>query len=306
MNSSFVERFADEQQLPKSFEHTAEQFFIPLASTLATRSRLHKAKPCTTKQPKTPYFIGLNGCQGSGKTTLTAFLTRYLKEQYQLKVCSFSLDDFYLSHKERLNLSKEIHPLLKTRSVPGTHNVQQLNSVLQLLNQQRTPIDIPRFNKAIDDVADKSQWQRITEPVDIVIFEGWCWGVEPQSPEKLEKPINDLEKTQDESGQWRHYVNQQLIKHYQPLYTSMNTWVAILAPSFDCVYQWRLEQENKLANKVKTTNDKIMSPEEIAQFICYFERLTNAALVQMPSFADVVIKLDQQRDVIALNNKFTD
>ena len=162
------------------------------------------------------------------------------------------------------------------------------------------------FNKAIDDVVDKSQWQRITDPVDIVIVEGWCWGVEPQTSETLDQPINALEEKQDKSGQWRHYVNQQLTKHYQPLYTLMNTWVAILAPSFDYVYQWRLEQENKLANSVKTTNHKIMSPEEVAQFICYFERLTNAALEQMPELADVVIRLGQQRNVIELKSTIKD
>jgi len=34
-----------------------------------------------------------------------------------------SLDDFYLGHAARLQLARDIHPLLATRGVPGTHDI---------------------------------------------------------------------------------------------------------------------------------------------------------------------------------------
>ena len=37
-----------------------------------------------------------------------------------------SIDDFYKTQKERLNLSKKVHPMLATRGVPGTHDVQMM------------------------------------------------------------------------------------------------------------------------------------------------------------------------------------
>ena len=34
-----------------------------------------------------------------------------------------SLDDLYLPKAERLRLARDVHPLLATRGVPGTHDV---------------------------------------------------------------------------------------------------------------------------------------------------------------------------------------
>ena len=39
---------------------------------------------------------------------------------------------------------------------------------------------IPKFNKAIDDRVSKSKWLKVNKKPNIVIFEGWCVGVEPQ------------------------------------------------------------------------------------------------------------------------------
>ena len=43
-----------------------------------------------------------------------------------------SIDDFYFGKKDRNKLSKTASPLLVTRGVPGTHNLQHLKKVLKV------------------------------------------------------------------------------------------------------------------------------------------------------------------------------
>ena len=70
-----------------------------------------------------PLIIGINGSQGSGKSTLADYLCTMLNERYQLRCVSLSLDDFYLTKLERQQLASQVHPLLETRGVPGTHDI---------------------------------------------------------------------------------------------------------------------------------------------------------------------------------------
>ena len=286
--------FIEQHRLPDSFLATAEQHYIPFADQIATQA----------KQSKKPFFIGINGCQGSGKSTLTDFLAEYLAAQYQFNVVVMSLDDFYYASKKRQQLASEIHPLLATRGVPGTHDMQALAQVLTQLKQQHTGFAIPKFNKATDEPFEKSQWRQVTKPVDIVLLEGWCWGVKPQTAEQLKEPINELELKHDAHGVWRNYVNQQLESVYQPLYTKMDFWLALQSPSFDCVYKWRLEQEEKLALRNEGLVDsKVMTPEEVLNFTQYFQRLSVQGCNTISNSADATFYLGYDRDI--KDTKFT-
>ena len=68
---------------------------------------------------KKPYFVGLAGGQGTGKTTISSIIKIILEKYFKLKVFKISIDDIYKTRKERINLSKKIHPMLMTRGVPG-------------------------------------------------------------------------------------------------------------------------------------------------------------------------------------------
>ncbi len=239
-------------------------------------------------------FIGINGCQGSGKTTLADYLVMQLKEKWQINAISCSLDDFYLSKNKRKQLAQSIHPLFKTRGVPGTHNIELLEQTLANFAKQKVNWRLAKFDKSTDNPQPKSRWPMITQKMNVVIIEGWCWGVLPQSPEALITPVNNLEKQQDPTRQWRNYVNQQLQDNYQPLFKQMNLTVMLKAPSFDCVYQWRLEQEQKLA---KTASSSMMNEQDIAQFIQYFQRLTEHALKVLPEQVDFLFELDKNRQI---------
>ena len=280
--------FIKDHKLPENFECTAWQYYKPLADAIFNQF----------SKVKQPYFVGINGCQGSGKSTLTDFISQYLMTQHQLNIVVMSLDDFYYSSEIRKQLAHDIHPLLATRGVPGTHDTATLKFVLSQLKKQTTALSIPRFNKAIDEPFPKNEWQSIKEPIDIILVEGWCWGVSPQTKEELQKPINDLEFQHDEKGIWRNYVNNQLESNYCPLYENINYWVSLQAPSFDCVYKWRLEQEQKLADKnIGLANSKVMTPEEVLNFTHYFQRLTIQGNKSLSESANAILNLNTNREI---------
>ncbi len=286
--------FIKQHNLPEEFSLSVEKYYKPIAQQLFDRF----------KRSTSPFFVGINGCQGSGKSTLTDYIGEYLTSQYKLNVVVMSLDDFYYSSQDRQNLANTVHPLLATRGVPGTHDMTELTQVLTKLKARETGFTIRKFNKATDEPYPESDWQVINQSADIVIVEGWCWGVSPQTKEQLKTPINELEYKYDTTGKWRNYVNQQLKDEYVSLYKEMDFWLALQAPSFDCVYKWRLEQEEKLkARNVGLENSKIMSSAEILNFTQYFQRLSVQACNTFKESADIICYLDSQRKITEIANK---
>ena len=94
-----------------------KEFYIPMSFWIESR---YKKKGETL-------FLGLSGGQGSGKTTVTGILKIILKKFFKREIFSTSIDDFYKTYDDRDKISKSIHPLLKTRGVPGTHEIKLIN-----------------------------------------------------------------------------------------------------------------------------------------------------------------------------------
>lgn len=291
MIDNVIKEFVDEQRLGQGFIEVARKWFVSVAQEV----ELHASGAV-----KRPFFLGVNGCQGSGKTTLCAFIEKYLNDVCQLKTVTMSLDDFYLTRRQRQILGQH-HPLFKTRGVPGTHDTKLLKSVLDDLNAGKST-RIPRFCKSTDDRFEESQWELVEGDVDVVLFEGWCWGVNPQSEQELRFPINDLELQFDPKGDWRHSVNRCLEKHYLPLYKTMDKWLMIVAPSFGSVYKWRLQQEHKLRDSDQT-GEHIMTDSQIENFIQYFQRLTLHAIQTLPSQCDWLLKVDECRNIVQFSTR---
>lgn len=294
MVETMLSTFIKQHNLPEEFKLAVNKYYQPFADQIFNRFL----------ESDEAYFVGINGCQGSGKSTLTDFISSYLTTQYQLNVVVMSLDDFYFSSEKRNKLAQDIHPLLATRGVPGTHDVVELNHVLTLLKEKKTGFSIPKFNKATDNPFPEDKWAAIEKPADIIIVEGWCWGVKPQTAEQLKAPINELEFQYDKAGKWRNYVNQQLKNDYEPLYEKMDFWLALQAPSFDCVYKWRLEQEQKLKERnIGLKNSKIMTPAEILNFTQYFQRLSVQGCNTFSHSADAIFYLDYDRKITTMSIK---
>ena len=186
----------------KNKDKMIKSFLIPVSFWIAKKTNKKK-----------PFIIGLAGGQGTGKTTISSILTLILQKYFKLNVFKVSIDDFYKTRKQREILSSSKHPLLKTRGVPGTHDV---NLILELFKRVKSKkfksLQIPKFNKAIDDRCSKNLWYKLKSKPDVVIFEGWCVGAKPQSAKQLRTSINSLERIHDQDLKWRTYVNDQLKK----------------------------------------------------------------------------------------------
>jgi D-glycerate 3-kinase len=288
---SLIAQYIKQEALPAAYQAVALKWYVPLCEAIF----LHHNDADT----KT-IFIGINGCQGSGKSTLSGLLHFLLAAYFNKSSIVMSLDDFYLTKNERSNLAANVHPLLYTRGGPGTHDTQRLRKVLQALSLGQN-VNIPTFNKAIDDRNAISAWQTVNKPLDIVILEGWCWGTMPQTERELAQDVNELEKTFDSDRVWRTYVNNQLQSDYVPLYSFINKWVFLRAPSFEHVYKWRCQQEHKLKSQSPNASN-IMSDEEVLAFIQYYQRLTMHTLCTLDATSDWVFELDNERNIIKSNH----
>ncbi len=281
------------QGLPAEYIGTIENYVLPLAAKLFGLQG--------SKLTKAPLIIGVYGSQGSGKTTMVSFLRDILQQQFETSCVTMSLDDFYLTHTERQGLARKVHPLLATRGVPGTHDIALLTEILEALSSfSQETLFVPSFTKATDDRAPKEHWNEVSDQPSMIILEGWCVGVPPQPEGDLLEAVNHLEKDEDPDLIWRSYVNKALATDYAELFSSLDVLIALQAPSFDSVFDWRLLQERKLQERYENAQQsqlKIMSRQEVARFIQHYQRLTEYALKTVPAVADCVFELGSDHQI---------
>ncbi|MES2294893.1 MAG: kinase [Pseudomonadota bacterium] len=279
--------FMRQEKLGPDFAETVQRIYLPLAAHIRA---LVDARP--------GHVVGICGSQGSGKSTGAGVL-RLLLEAGGLRVAALSIDDLYLPKEARAKFADDIHPLLATRGPPGTHDVALGERLLDTLGKPQITA-IPRFDKSRDTRSDPSSWEQFQGPADIILFEGWCVGARPQSPEKLADPINALERDSDPDGRWRRYVNDALAGPYQHLFGRIEFLIFLKAPSFEVVAGWRKEQEAKLRARVGNASN-VMTDAQIDLFVQYYERLTRFMLTEMPSRADALVTLDADRHPLGLD-----
>jgi D-glycerate 3-kinase len=286
MDDTWIDVYLRRERLPESYRATIYDALAPLAAAIALRVR----------RSDQLVIVGLCGSQGSGKSTASAVLCELLRLE-DLPAVALSIDDFYLPRAQREELARTVHPLLRTRGVPGTHDVELAQAVVDSLALAE-PVPLPSFNKGTDDRRPRSQWPVYQGPARVVILEGWCVGARPQSAAQLAPPVNALERDEDTDGRWRGHVNAQLAGPYRALFDRLSPLVLLQAPSFEVVYGWRLEQEHKLRERLERegadTRD-VLSDVAVARFVSHYERLTRHILEEMPRRADHVISLDAQR-----------
>ncbi|MDG2091274.1 MAG: hypothetical protein P8J61_09320 [Gammaproteobacteria bacterium] len=283
---SILKKFIETESLPLAYMQTVEQWFLPLALEISDKTSSHQGA----------FILGINGSQGSGKSTLASLLVLLLQEISGIRSINISLDDFYLTLEERKKLAASVHPLLVTRGVPGTHDVDLAIQTLIAL-KLKGEVSIPKFNKANDDRAALEQWPKIEAPIEVIIIEGWCLGVGSQEDAELLEAVNELE-TKEDQGEWRAYVNKKLADDYQELFGMLDMLVMLKAPDFSNIIDWRLQQEEKLRVKNNNSNDlKLMNKAELIRFISHYERLTRHALRTVPNTADIVYQLNDDQSI---------
>ena len=251
--------------------------------------------------PPRPTLIGLSGLQGSGKSCLAERLVA-LAQRRGCPALALSLDDVYLTRSERQRLARDVHPLLLTRGVPGTHDPALLHATLDALAQAapQRPAAVPRFDKGRDDRAPESDWPRWCAPPALIVLEGWCLGLTPQPEAALLEPINALEREHDPDGRWRRGVNAQLATRYAALWRRLDALILLAAPDFEVVARWRDEQE---AARRRAGAPQAMDGAALRRFIAHYERLSRHALASLPARADLVVELDAARRVLRISDR---
>ena len=275
------EKFSNKEGMLKSF-------LIPMCFWIVKKANNKK-----------PFLVGLAGGQGTGKTTISSIVKIILEKYFKLKVFKISIDDFYKTRKERVALSKKVHPMLMTRGVPGTHDVEMmLNFFKKVKSKNFKKIELPNFNKAIDDRSPKKNWYKIKQRPDIIIFEGWCVGAKAQKNKQLEKPINSLERVYDQGIKWRSHVNNQLKTKYKILFKQLDGLLYLKAKNFSILREWRLKQERKLWAQTKNKkNLKIMSSSDVINFMQTYQRITQQMFKDAVKSSSIIMNLNSNHQI---------
>ncbi|MDM8537233.1 hypothetical protein QUF70_10800 [Desulfobacterales bacterium HSG17] len=292
-----VFRICRHNQLPSDFSTIVKEVYLPLAAWINGKSQ----------DKEGTVVLGINGAQGSGKSTLCRFLEFLLLEIWTIRAVTISIDDLYKTRSQRKYLAKIVHPLFETRGVPGAHDVNlglKLFQDLKNMKKGSEPVSIPRFNKALDDRYPESQWTLCTQVPKVILFEGWCVGACPQLSQDLEIPVNCLEREKDSEFVWRKYVNSQLEKVYPPLFNQIDYLVMLKIPGIKQVLKWRKKQEHKLAQSRKSNrgNNRIMTDEEIEEFVMHYQRLTEYMLEEMPQRANIILWLNETHQIYKITH----
>ena len=280
--STAVDRLIEEERLPADYREVVDRFWRPLSEEIAERVS------------GKPLIVGINGAQGSGKTTLCKFLEVLLVEHNQVGV-TLSLDDLYLSRAARAAAAADHHPLFATRGVPGTHDVARGMAILDAL-QAGKAVDLPIFDKAQDEPC--AETRHVARPVNVVLFEGWCIGAAPQTAAELREPANALERDEDGEGIWRREVNRRLATDYAELFARIDLLAMLKVPDFATVAQHRRVQEKRLGWGPAVMDDAVLD-----RFLAHYQRLTEHMFREMPARADIVVEIGRDQRPVRLSIK---
>ncbi|MDO8655811.1 MAG: hypothetical protein Q7K45_01105 [Nanoarchaeota archaeon] len=240
-------------------------------------------------------IIGIQGGQGTGKTTLTKFLQEQLQEK-RYSTESFSIDDFYTSYQERQQLTRKYphNPFYQiSRGMPGTHRVKELVKTLKNIKAGKHFI-VPFFDKSLQNAqGDIASERIITKKIDFLLFEGWCVGL----PVVTKKELQHICKKNNIFLSKGYEVVLRFLKSYPPIWKYINYMIMLKPLSSDLHQKWRLQQEKELQQKT----GRGMSKEEIGRFVDIYLPLTYAGYEKIK--ADAVLKINEKHRFARLKTK---
>lgn len=285
-----------EEHIAVSLERELWHIYLPFAQWILRRSS-------RVRQDRAgAHILGINGAQGSGKTTINHILQLILRSGFNKKVVGFSIDDLYDTYDRRLEKGRKISPILARIRGPGTHDLELGIEILDALIAGEAT-KIPRFDKSLasnqGDRVPESGWLEVSEAQDIAIFEGWNVGEAPLP----EDPTGErFQKIRKEEGfrEWRDYYVaslQDTERGYAALFGRLDDLVMIRIHDFGEVYKNREEAEAKLRQRIsrdqrqgrETAGMSAMTQEEVRTFVDHYEPWTQHMLLEMPTRADLVL-----------------
>ncbi|KAI8974905.1 P-loop containing nucleoside triphosphate hydrolase protein [Pilobolus umbonatus] len=221
--------------------------------------------------PSRPMVVGLSGCQGSGKTTLSDTVVHLLKESpYQLNVVNFSMDDVYLTRIEQVKLTQKYptNPFYQHRGQAGSHDLDLLQHTLDALTEKGT-VAIPAYDKSMHegqgDRVDREEWRRVRAPVDIVLLEGWMLGFKPLEEDGLVETYHELNLVyKGVTLEDVRVMNGRLREYEDRIYPYFDIFIHLSPLQLQQVYEWRLQQEHHMKS---TRGVGGLSDERVRTFV---------------------------------------
>jgi D-glycerate 3-kinase len=240
--------------------------------------------------------IGIAGAPGCGKSTLAQVLAHGMASLGR-STTVLSLDDYYLPLKRRERLAATHDPLFRQRGVPGTHELDRLMEDLDLLREGRAHgRRFPLFDKSADDRAPRECWRRLEAEADLVLLEGWCVGVPPQSPKEWAKTVAASSGIDDPSGRWQRRVHYSWTDYHLALARRLDELWYIRVPDWASVVEWRWQQECELGSKNLATRD------DLRNFLALFEPMVLYMQRTHRQWADLSFASDFEHKISLENN----
>lgn len=247
-------------------------------------------------------IIGIQGGQGTGKTTLSDFL----KEDLQAagyKVVTFSIDDFYETYRKRQQLRKKHknNPFYTiSRGLPGTHKVVLLSQTLKRIKAGKR-FELPLFDKSLYQGAGNvlKRKVKIRERPDFVLFEGWCLGLPVVSSLSLQRisTKNNIDLKKLDPHKKYHPVVLRYTKSYQKLWKFLDYIIMLKPDSPELHQQWRWQQEEDL----RYETGKGMTEQEIEKFVMPYLPFTYVCYEKLKP--NILLMVGRSHDVYELLTK---
>jgi D-glycerate 3-kinase len=233
------------------FEHVRDQnrvddYYSPVADWVS--AALHR-------NAKRPYFLGISGPQGSGKSALADALAAAFSKT-GVRTAHFSTDDFYLTRAEQIAVAKAHpdNPLFQVRGFAGTHDVALGTRVIESL-AKKLPTQIPTYDKSAHDGkgdrAPHSAWQ-LAENSELVIFEGWFLGFHQLPQKQLDHELR---------------ASNEKLANYTQWSKALDAFILLQAGDLDFIVKWRVDSEAQRRNKGEKTMSEADARAYIERFI---------------------------------------
>lgn len=245
------------------------------------------------RRPGETVIAGLQGGQGTGKTTLAAYLAGWLEEE-GCSAVSFSLDDYYAGFEERKRLT-DLHPgnpfYRLPRGLPGTHRTEELHAALAALKSGRD-VDLAVFDKSArggeGDISRRKKTVRGRR--DLVIFEGWCLGLPEAGPKELAAISRRyrLPAAADPPSRKDYAAVLARLRPYRKLWGLLDLLVILQPDSPGLHEKWRLEQEKGLSAR----SGSRLSEERVREMVRLFLPFTYLGYEKI--VPDLRIRIDRR------------